>query len=402
MKLLHISDLHLGKKINDFSMLEDQRFILAKIEDVIERERPDAVLIAGDVYDRSIPSTEAMELFEGFLNHLASGGNQVFIISGNHDSAERLSFGNALMESSGVHIASAFSGGTDPEAMRYELQDDHGTVNLYLVPFIKPANVRHAMISSGRMTESEASAIDSYAKAMAAVIDIMGPDPTQRNLLIAHQFVTGAATCESEEVTVGGLDNIDADVFDVFDYVALGHLHGQQTLGTKQNIRYCGTPLKYSFSEIHHNKSVTIVTIGAKAPDGGDDPSTAELSIDRIPLKPLHEWADIRGTFEEITSDAFLEKADKEAFTRITLLDEDDVPEAIARLKAYYPNLMNLRYDNKRTQAAQELGDGGELERRSETELFEELFEKQNNMEMNQQQKDLVQKVLESLKEELS
>ena len=407
MKLLHISDLHLGKRINDYSMIEDQKYILAKIEDIIEREKPDAILIAGDVYDRSIPSTEAIDIFDRFLCKLSDGGNQVFIISGNHDSAERLSFGSALMERSGIHIAPVY-GGTmtvhaNSLAAKYALQDEHGTVDIYLMPFVKPTNVRHALTATREITEDEAVLIDSYTKAMAAAIREMDIDEDHRNVLVAHQFVTGASTSDSEDIMVGGLDNVDADVFDDFDYVALGHLHGPQTLGAKANIRYCGTPLKYSFSEINHNKSVTIVELGAKTKGAGKDGAKAvAMEIREVPLRPLRDWAEVRGSFEEITSEEFLEKADRDAYTRITLLDEDDIPDAIARLKSCYPNMMVLRYDNKRTQAENDLTEGTELEKRSEIELFEELFEKQNNVVMNEAQKNRVLKLIEDIKEEMS
>lgn len=392
MKLMHISDLHLGKRISEFSMTEDQKHILKQITEAVKEETPDAILIAGDVYDRSVPSTEAMELLEKFLYELADGKNQVFIISGNHDSAERLSFGSALIDRSGIHIAPVYSG----EAKCYELQDDWGAVNIYTMPFVKPTNVRHALVNCGKLTEDEAAQLDSYAKAMRAAIENMDLDKSRRNVLVAHQFVTGAATCESEDVNVGGLDNIDADVFEDFDYVALGHLHGPQTLGSKKNIRYSGTPLKYSFSEVDHNKSITIVELGDKVDE------TAQLTIREIPLRPLHDWADVRGTFEQLTGEKFLRSADREAYTRVTLLDEDDVPEAISRLRDFYPNIMNLRYDNLRTRTENDVTDAGELGERSEIEMFEELFEKQNNAEMSQAQADLVTRLLEELKEEMA
>lgn len=392
MKLMHISDLHLGKRISEFSMIEDQEHILKQITEAVKEETPDAILIAGDIYDRSVPSTEAMELLEKFLYELADGKNQVFIISGNHDSAERLSFGSALIDSSGIHIAPVYNG----EAKHFELQDDSGTVNIYMMPFVKPTSVRHALMNCGKLTEGETAQLDSYAKAMRAAIDNMGLDKSRRNVLVAHQFVTGAATCESEDVNVGGLDNIDADVFEDFDYVALGHLHGPQTLGNKKNIRYSGTPLKYSFSEVDHNKSITIVEIGAKEGD------TVQLTIREIPLKPLRDWADIRGTFEQLTGEEFLKFADQEAYMRVTLLDEDDVPEAISRLRDFYPNIMNLRYDNLRTRTANDVTDAGELGERSEIEMFKELFEKQNNAEMSQAQADLVTRLLEDIKEEMA
>ena len=395
MKLMHISDLHLGKRISDFSMIADQIDILNKIREIIEEEKPDAILMAGDIYDRSVPSVEAMEVLEQFFCDLAEGGHQVFLISGNHDSAERLSFGSALIDRSGIHISPVYSG----RAMQYVLEDEHGKVNIYLLPFVKPANVRHGLISSGAMTEEEAAGIDTYTKAMEAAISSMNLDTSQRNVLVAHQFVTGAETCESEDINVGGLDNINADAFDAFDYVALGHLHGPQTLGRKGNIRYSGTPLKYSFSEVDHNKSVTIVELGAKAADAT---RVAAMEIREIPLQPLHDWADIRGTFDQLTGEAFLQSADTDAYTRVTLLDEDDVPDAIGRLREYYPNIMSLRYDNKRTQMDQDVSEAIELKSRSEIDIVKELFEKQNNTEMNQAQIDLVTRLLEEIKEAMA
>ena len=392
MKLMHISDLHLGKRISDFSMIDDQKGILKKIIETVNEQKPDAILIAGDIYDRSVPSTEAMEILESFLYELADGKNQVFIISGNHDSAERLAFGSALIDRTGIHISPAYNG----DVKHCELQDDSGTVNIYMLPFVKPANVRHALVSKGKLTEEEAAQIDTYTKAMEAAIEAMDIDTDKRNVLVAHQFVTGAATCESEDINVGGLDNVDAGVFDAFDYVALGHLHGPQTLGPNKNIRYSGTPLKYSFSEVDHNKSVTIVELGAKTSG-----STA-LEISEIPLIPKRDWADISGTFEQLTGDEFLKSADTDAYTRVTLLDEDDVPEAISRLRDFYPNIMSLRYDNLRTRTENDVYDAGELGERSEIEMFKELFEKQNNTEMTQVQTDLVTRLLEEMTEDMA
>ncbi len=391
MKFIHISDLHLGKRINEYSMIEDQKFILEQILDIAEREQPQMVLIAGDVYDRSIPSTEALEIFEGFLCRLSDAGHQVYIISGNHDSAERLSFGSRLMEQSGIHMAQALGKQTFEGKAVYELEDEHGKIDLYLLPFLKPATLRHALLAAGKITEEEAAGIDTYTKAMAAAIAALDVDPDRRNILVSHQFVTGAKRSESEEVMVGGLDNIDGDVFDGFDYVALGHLHGPQTLGERAQIRYCGSPLKYSFSEVNQKKSVTVVEIG--------EDRTA--TIREVPLKPLHEWIDICGTFEQVTGDDFLTQTDREAYTRITLLDEDDVPDAVGRLKLCYPNMMSMRYDNKRTRQEQDLSHGAELEQRSEMDLFRELFEMQNNMSMNEKQTDLVKKLIEEIKEEM-
>ena len=234
MKLIHLSDLHLGKRVNEFSMLEDQQYILTEILHIIDEEQPDGVLIAGDVYDKTVPSAEAVALLDDFLVRLAKRDLQIFLISGNHDSPERMAFGGRLMEGSGVHLAPVYDGRVRPIPMT----DAYGTVNFYLLPFVKPAHVRRCF------PERE---ITTYTDALAAAIEAMGVDTNGRNVLLTHQFVTGAARCDSEELSVGGTDNVDVSVFDPFDYVALGHIHGPQRVG-RDTVRYCGTPLKYSFS----------------------------------------------------------------------------------------------------------------------------------------------------------
>lgn len=262
MKLIHLSDLHLGKRVNDFSMLEDQQYILAEILQIIDREKPDGVLIAGDVYDKSVPSAEAVALLDDFLVRLSKRELRIFVISGNHDSPERMAFGGRLMERSGVHLAPVYDGRVEPVV----LTDEYGPVKLYLLPFVKPSHVRRCF------PERE---IATYTDAVAAAVEAMGVDTAVRNVLVTHQFVTGAARCDSEELSVGGTDNVDASVFDPFDYVALGHIHGPQQVG-RETVRYCGTPLKYSFSEAGHKKSVTVVELGAKG----------SVTIRTIPLKP--------------------------------------------------------------------------------------------------------------------
>ena len=230
MKMIHLSDLHLGKRVNEFPMLEDQRHVLIEILSVMDAEHPQVVLIAGDVYDKSVPSAEAVQLFDWFLTELAQRKLEVFIISGNHDSAERIAFGSEIMQRSGIHLSPVYNGTVTPVA----LQDENGEVCFWLLPFIKPVHIR-------RFFEEET--IESYTDAMRAAIRQMEIDPQKRNVLITHQFVTGASRCDSEEVSVGGADNVDAEVFDVFDYVALGHLHGPQNIGSEA-IRYSGSPLK--------------------------------------------------------------------------------------------------------------------------------------------------------------
>ena len=250
MKLIHLSDLHIGKRVNEVSMIEEQAYILNQILEAVDAEQPGAVLISGDVYDKSVPSAEAVTLFDDFLCRLADRKQQVFIISGNHDSAERLAFGGRLMEDRGIHLSPVYDGSISP----ITLTDEYGGVHFWLLPFLKPAHVKRFYPDAG---------LESYTDACRVAVEKMGIDTSERNVILVHQFVTGSATCDSEEISVGGTDNVDADVFADFDYVALGHIHGPQNIGSER-IRYCGTPLKYSFSEAKHQKSITVVELGEK------------------------------------------------------------------------------------------------------------------------------------------
>ena len=366
MKFIHLSDLHLGKRVNEFSMLEDQEYILKEILGIIREEKPDGVLIAGDVYDRSVPSEEAMQLWDNFLISLSGMKIPVYAISGNHDSAVRFSDHSNLVETSGIHLSPVYDG----NVKKYTLSDEHGDLDLYLLPFIKPAVVR------ALFPEEE---IESYTDAVRHAIDHMQVDENRRNVLIAHQFVTGALRSESEEVTVGGLDNVDASVFDCFDYVALGHIHGAQSIG-RQSLRYCGTPLKYSFSEKDHKKSVTSIEMGAKG----------EIAISERELVPIRDLREIRGTYNELMSKTNYEGTATTDYIHAVLTDEDDVVDAAAKLRVVYPNLMKLSYDNLRTRNRQNVTDAGDIEKKSPLELFEEFFEKQNNQEMTEQERDFV------------
>ena len=250
MRFAHLSDLHLGKRVCEFSMLEDQKYILEQILALLDAHPVDGVLLAGDLYDKPVPPAEAVRLLDWFLTQLAARGLPVFAISGNHDSADRVAFGAALLETSRVYVSPVFSGAPQP----IYLADEHGPVDVYLLPFLKPASVRHVWPDEP---------IESYNDALACVLRHCTPDPGHRSLLVAHQFVAGAAACESEEPSVGGLDCVDAALFDAFDYVALGHLHSPQKVG-RDAVRYCGTPLKYSFSEAGQHKSATFVELGTK------------------------------------------------------------------------------------------------------------------------------------------
>ncbi|MBP3538281.1 MAG: exonuclease SbcCD subunit D [Oscillospiraceae bacterium] len=374
MKLVHLSDLHLGKRVNEFSLIEDQRHILNEILKIIDAEQPDAVLIAGDIYDKSVPSAEAVALFDSFLVSLAARSLKVCAVSGNHDSPERVSFGGRLMSRSGVHIAPVYSGMTEP----VRFADEYGAVNVYMLPFVKPANVRRFF------PERE---IESYTAAVSAAIDAMNVDTTARNVLVTHQFVTGAERCESEELSVGGTDNVDASVFAPFDYVALGHIHGPQKVG-RDTLRYCGTPLKYSFSEARHVKSVTVVELHEKG----------SVDIRAVPLTPLHDMTEIKGSYDELSfRDYYADKGFRNDYLHITLTDEEDVPDAVSKLRTIYPNIMKLDYDNSRTRAGIVLDSAAELQRKSKMELIEELFEKQNGRPMGDEQRGFAQELIEKI-----
>ncbi len=373
MKFLHTSDLHLGKRVNGFSMIEDQRYILAKILETVRIEGVDGVILAGDIYDKPVPPVEAVQLFDSFLGTLAGLGVSVFLISGNHDSAERLSFGAGLMRGEKVYISPVYEG----RAQEVCLQDAYGEVHIWLLPFLKPSVVRHALGEEG---------IGSYQEALAAAVGRMEVDIGGRNVLVAHQFVTGASRCESEEISVGGIDHVDASVFDAFDYVALGHIHSPQHVGRK-TVRYCGTPLKYSFSEAEQEKSVTVAEVLEKG----------TVHIRQIPLRPLRDMRKIRGAYLEVTALSFYQGTSTQDYLQITLTDEEDVPEGMQKLRVIYPNLMRLEYDNRRTRE-ERIVDGTDPDtQKSESELFSDFYELQNNQPMSGKQRAFVEEMVRQI-----
>ena len=376
MKLIHLSDLHIGKRVNEISMIEDQEYILLQILQIIDEEKADAVLIAGDVYDKTVPSAEAVTLFDDFLCRLAKRKIPTLIISGNHDSPERLAFGHRLMEECGIHISPVYDG----SVATVTLSDAYGAVNFWLLPFIKPVHVKRYFPDA---------AIETYTDACRTAVAHMDIDPAMRNVLLTHQFVTGASTCESEEISVGGSDNVDASVFADFDYVALGHIHGPQNIGSNQ-IRYCGTPLKYSFSECSHHKSVTVVNLGAKG----------QLELQLRPLTPKHDLRQIRGTFAQLTEKVYYDGTVTDDYLHIILTDEEDVPEAVGKLRVIYPNIMKLSYDNTRTRVNQFIDRAEDVQRKSPLELFDELYQKQNNQPMSEEQRMFARELIEAIQEE--
>ena len=376
MKFLHLADLHLGKRVNGFSMLEDQAHILRQILAILDDEQPDGVLIAGDVYDKSVPSVEAVELLDGFLTELRTRGVPVLLISGNHDSPERLAFGGRVMDSCGIHISPVYDGALAPVT----LHDEFGPVHVWLLPFVKPAHMRRWFPDAD---------IESYTDAVAEAVAHMDIDTAARNVLVTHQFVTGGARSGSEELSVGGTDNVDSGVFAPFDYVALGHLHGAQHIG-RETIRYAGSPLKYSFSEARQHKSVTVVTLGEKG----------DVQVRTVALTPLRELREIRGSYDELTARSFYEHTTyRSDYLHLILTDEQDVFDAMSRLRTIYPYLMTLDYDNARTRAAGGMSVPTETERRTPLELFEALYQRQNHRPMSEVQRAYIAQLMEQIME---
>lgn len=362
-------------------MTEDQRFILERILEIIYEEKPQAVLIAGDIYDKPLPPAEAVSLFDDFISRLNDMDTEVFIISGNHDSAERLSFGSHIMDKQGIHFAGGYDGGT----RCFSIDDEYGKVNFYMLPFIKPVHVRQAFVDDDKGTE-----IATFTEAVSFAIEKMGVDIDERNVLMAHQFVTGAARSDSEDISVGGLDNVDSSVFSPFDYTALGHLHGPQAAGA-ESIRYCGSPLKYSFSEADQTKSVTIVEMGKKT----DGICKADIRVSE--LVPLRDMKVLRGKFSELTDNYYIKHINTNDYMRIILTDEEDVIGALGILRAIYPNIMRLDYDNTRTRAAAIVPDAEGDDGRTPLEIFAGLYNAQNGKDMDEEQTALISSLIEKV-----
>lgn len=376
MKIMHLSDLHIGKKVNEYSMLQDQIYILKEILQIIDDEKVETVIIAGDVYDRSLPPNEALGLFDEFLYQLSGRNVNVFVISGNHDSPERISYCGRMMTENKIFLSPVYDGNVKP----ITLNDDYGEVNFYLLPFVRPADIRRYFPDEN---------IENYTDAVKVAIDNMNVDFSERNILVTHQFVTGAELSESEDIIVGGTDNVSGEVFDGFDYVALGHIHREQTVG-KDNIRYCGTPLKYSFSEAKNIKSVTILDFNDKG----------NIEYSKIPLTPFRDMREIRGTYYELTLKSSYESTNTEDYLHITLTDEDDIPDAIGKLRSIYPNIMKLDYDNLRTRGSGTVDAIENIESKSPFELFADLFKQQNNQDMNEEQEELMRNLIDKIWEE--
>jgi len=372
MKVVHLSDLHLGKRVKNFPMIEDQKVILQQIIEIIAEEKPQAVIIAGDVYDKAIPSRESVELFDEFIVSLSKMAVEAFIISGNHDSPERISFASQLIDMSGIHMSPSFNGIMEKKT----ITDEFGMINFYMLPFVKPLIVRHFYPEAD---------IQNYTDAVSTVIANSNIDTTERNVLVCHQFVTGATTCESE-ISVGGLDNVDAACLMDFDYVALGHIHTPQNI-IPNKIRYSGTPLPYSFDEKTQKKSVTILEMGAKG----------EVEVRVRELELPHHFVEIRGLFNEIMAKYTDAKIDD--YVKVVLTDEYSIPDAFRRLQTVFDRLMLLGYDNKRTQERQKVEAAVLTQEIDEYDMLEKLYEMQNNCPLDEDQEKYLKEVIRLVKE---
>lgn len=375
MKLFHISDLHIGIKIYGMSQIEEQRHILNTIVQNAVDERIDGIILAGDIYDKQTPSAEGVVVFDEFLTALSKNNISVFMIWGNHDSKERIAFGSSILKDSNIYISPVYNGTVSP----ITLTDEYGNINIYLLPFLKPQYVR-------AFADTE---IPDYNSAIEYAISTMGINKAERNIIVSHQFVTGASTCESEEISIGGTDNISADLFSDFDYTALGHIHRPQKIKSEY-IRYSGTPLKYSFSEENDKKAITVIELKEKG----------DIKISQIPLTPIHDMRTIKGEYDTLMSRKFYSSIPTDDYIRVILTDEMEIPYAIEKMRGVYPNILELRYDNRRTQNTEAITAFENAEKKTALELFSEFYQKQNGAKMSDEEECIIKDVLSDLEVE--
>lgn len=386
MKFLHMSDLHLGRKIRNFSFIEDQRHILEEICKVIEEEDPDGVIIAGDIYHTGVPPTDAIDLFDTFLEWLYRHGQKVFIISGNHDTLERMAVGRSVMAAGNIHISKAYNGVIEPIPM----EDEYGPLYVYLLPFFKPGQVSDFYKEEVEALEKGDAEGNTQSNAYRVAVEKMHIDPSVRNVLVAHLSVTGANHLESEEQgnSIGGEENVDASVFEGFDFVALGHLHTYQSIGTPR-IHYSGSPLKYSFDKTKCRRGVSVIELGEK----GHLPT-----VRPVYCEPLRDMAELKGTYLELTDRSFYEGTNYETdYVSIVLTDEEDVPDAQAKLQIIYKRLVELRYDNKRTRNMPEMNLSNEQEHKNPMEVFAEFYKKMNGKEMDEKRTAIISELIKEI-----
>ena len=389
MKVLHVSDLHIGKRVNGMSMLDDQRYILRQIRDIAEKRQVSVLLIAGAVYDKASPSAEAVTVFDAFLTDAVAAGLRVLAIPGNHDSAERIAYAQGLLEKQGVCLPPVYAG----EVERVELEDEHGPVEFWLLPFLKPGDVR-------RFFPDEEIG-DDYSAALRAVLGACAIDQGKRNVVLSHQLVTAYGTAPDradDEIKLGGMDNVDVSVYDAFDYVALGHVHRPQRVG-RDTVRYSGSPLKYSFSEARYDKSAALIELGEKEP--GDDVGEC-VSFELIPLVPLHDVREVRGTLADVLAMGTAHDASQD-YLHITLSDEHPQLDAMAKIHEVFPNAMMLDYDNvtvlidrPQTQLTADPDSMDTLD------LFSAFYESQVGNPLDNEQRDFARKLIAKVEDSVA
>jgi len=383
MKILHLADLHLGKILQEQSLIEDQEYMLKEIINIIKVEKVQVLLISGDVYDRSVPPTEAVNLLDDFLKILIKDLKiKVFIISGNHDSKDRLGFGNKIFEDEGLYIESKYNG----RLKKVRLEDEYGPLNIYMLPFIKPVEVK-------KFFEDDLE--NNYDLAINKIIEKEEIDESERNIIMVHQFVTAGNVkperTESEVLSLGGIENVDVSNFKSFDYVAIGHVHRPQKIG-RDTARYAGTILKYSFSEINHNKSIPIIDIKEKG----------NITINLLPLKPLRDMREIKGPIEELIKEENYKEGNLEDYIKAIITNEEPVYDAIGKIKKIYPNTLKLEIQNSKTinSNTEQNINLEEVKKKSELELFSDFYKLQNNLDLNEEQKEIVKNIISEVKHE--
>lgn len=381
MRILHLADLHLGKILQEQPLIEDQKYMLEEIIKKVQEENIEIILISGDIYDRSIPQTDAVDMLDYFLNKLIKDlKKQVFIISGNHDSKERLGFGNKIFENDGLYISSKYEG----QIKKVELQDEYGKLNIYLLPFIKPVEVK-------KYFEDE---ILSYDETIKKIIEKENIDETQRNIILTHQFVTcigeEVERTDSETISLGGIDNVDISNYDKFDYVAIGHVHRPQRIG-RDTARYAGTMLKYSFSEVNHKKTIPIIDFKEKG----------NINIKLVELTPLRDMREIKGPIEELTKKENYKNTNTEDYIKAIITNEEPVYDAIGQIRKIYPNVLKLEIQNSKSSVSQNDEKEKELQNiknKSEVELFNEFYKFQNYTELNDEQTQVIENIVKEIK----
>jgi exonuclease SbcD len=380
MKLMHLSDLHIGKRVHEFSMLEDQKYILSEILKIVQNEKVEGVIIAGDVYDKAVPSAEAVDLFDDFLTSLAKMEMPVMMISGNHDSPERLDFGSRIMANHQVYIAGQFDG----KIPKVNFDDEYGKISVFLMPFLKPVVVNRKLSLDTK----------SYDECVREALKTVEVNSEERNILVAHQFVTAGGSdperSDSEVKSLGGSDNVDGSAFEAFDYVALGHIHRPQKMG-RESVRYSGSPLKYSSSEAGHHKSVTIIELKEKG----------DLKLSQIDLIPRRDLKEIRTSLPELKAGKTLNGASADCYVHVILTDEEEIIDAIGKVRDIYPNVMILDFDNQRNRESEHSGrlTGEDIKQKSPLQLFSDFYLSQNNIEMTPDQKNIFAEIAEKQEE---